>query len=301
MLAGAATVLGDARFMLMVVVYFFWILYFQNFGTVLYYLRDFVDAGPANALLASWGLPFHFDAEFVTMINAGTIVLLQVVISRMVAKTRPLPTMVAGIFLGSLGFVCLAFSSTVWLFVLGIAVFSVGEMTAHPKYYSYIGVVAPADRKAVYMGYAFLYGVIGSLIGSNLGGELYERFLTPIVGQADTFATTRRFWLLFAGLGLVAVLGLVVYNHFFAADTARTRQLARRIMFGVYALAAACGVAFFVVAGLAFSRGEQPFKTVIQASIMLAMGLVGLFANAHYGAEAAATGEEEIEPTRASG
>jgi len=42
-------------------------------------------------------------------------------------------------------------------------------MTAHPKYYSFVGLVAPADRKAVYMGYAFLYGVFGSLLGSNLG------------------------------------------------------------------------------------------------------------------------------------
>ena len=69
--------------------------------------------------------------------------------------------------IGALGFVCLAFASNVWIFILGIAVFSIGEMTAHPKYYSYVGLVAPADKKAVYMGYAFLYGVIGSLVGSN--------------------------------------------------------------------------------------------------------------------------------------
>jgi len=49
----------------------------------------------------------------------------------------------------------------------------------HPKYYSYVGLVAPPDRKAVYMGYAFLYGVIGSLVGSNLGGVMYESMLKP--------------------------------------------------------------------------------------------------------------------------
>jgi proton-dependent oligopeptide transporter, POT family len=42
-------------------------------------------------------------------------------------------------------------------------------MTAHPKYYSFVGMVAPQDRKAVYMGYAFLYGVFGSLLGSSVG------------------------------------------------------------------------------------------------------------------------------------
>jgi len=60
----------------------------------------------------------------------------------------------------------------VWLFIAGISIFSIGEMTAHPKYYSYVGLVAPQDKKAVYMGYAFLYGVFGSLIGSSFGGAL---------------------------------------------------------------------------------------------------------------------------------
>ena len=51
-LGGAAMVLGDARFMLMIFVYSgFWILYFQNFGTVLYFLRDFIDKTPVNAVL----------------------------------------------------------------------------------------------------------------------------------------------------------------------------------------------------------------------------------------------------------
>lgn len=181
---GAAMVLGDARFMLMIVVYSgFWILYFQNFGSVLWYLRDFVDVTPVNAFFASMGIPLKFDAEHVTVVNGGTIILLQVLVSRIVRNIRPLPTMVAGIVIGTLGFLCLAASTNAWVFILGISVFSIGEMTAHPKYYSYVGLVAPADKKAVYMGYAFLYGVIGSLIGSSLGGILYGSMLKPLVGQ----------------------------------------------------------------------------------------------------------------------
>ncbi len=53
-LLGAAEVLGDSRFMLMIVVYSgFWILYFQNFGSVLWYLRDFVDGAPVSAAMTS--------------------------------------------------------------------------------------------------------------------------------------------------------------------------------------------------------------------------------------------------------
>ena len=217
-LMGAAEVLADSRFMLMIVVYSgFWVLYFQNFGSVLWYLRDFVDRAPVSSavtsLLRVLGLPwtFTFDAEHVTVINAGTIILLQVFVSRIVKDWKPLPTMVTGMALGAVGFLLLASSRNPWVFVLGIAVFSIGEMTAHPKYYSFVGQVAPADRKAVYMGYAFLYGVLGSLLGSSLGAFLYERMLKPALGTPDADARARIFWLLFAVLDVVAAAGLVLF------------------------------------------------------------------------------------------
>ncbi len=272
-LSSAAMVLADARFMLMIFVYSgFWILYFQNFGSVLWYLRDFVDKAPVNQFFASLGIPFSFDAEHVTVINAGTIIVLQVLVSRIVKNLKPLPTMIGGLIIGMLGFVCLAFAVNAWIFVLGIAVFSIGEMTAHPKYYSYVGLVAPADRKAVYMGYAFLYGVIGSLVGSNLGGSMYEAMLKPLVGQPGIRDSLRNFWLIFAALDVVAIVGLLLYNRFFAADTPATNRSSRRIMLCVYALLTLVGAWFFYTA----SSGESVnYRTMVQAVIMLLIGIGG--------------------------
>jgi hypothetical protein len=274
-LGGMALVLGDARFMLMIVVYScFWILYFQNFGTVLWFLRDFVNKTPVNDAFAAIGIPFSFDAEHVTVINAGTIILLQVVVSRIVKNIKALPTMVIGILLGAFGFICLAYASTAWLFVLGIAVFSIGEMTAHPKYYSYIGLVAPSDKKAVYMGYAFLYGVIGSLVGSNLGGEMYNSMLKPLLGQSGIESELRNFWLIFAALGFVTALGLIAYNHFFSADTPETNRRARTIMINVYLLLTALGCWFLYKSVLG---GETIiYRMMVQAVIMLVIGTGGL-------------------------
>jgi dipeptide/tripeptide permease len=275
-LTSAAEVLGDARFMLMVFVYSgFWILYFQNFGSVLWFLRDFVNPEPVNALFASFGVPLQFDAEHVTVINAGTIILLQVLVSRLVKNVRPLRAMVIGISIGVLGFICLSFATNIWIFILGIAVFSVGEMTAHPKYYSYVGLVAPQDRKAVYMGYAFLYGVVGSLIGSNLGGVMYEEILKPVIGADGAAATIQGFWLIFAGLGLVAMGGLMLYNRFLAVDTPATRARARTIMIGLYSLLVVLG-AWFLYRALLGGQEIAP-RTAIQALIMLFLGGGGLF------------------------
>jgi POT family proton-dependent oligopeptide transporter len=274
-LGSAAMVLGDARFMLMIFVYSgFWILYFQNFGSVLWFLRDFVNTAPIDAAFASIGIPLKFDAEHVTVVNAGTIILLQVLVSRIVRNAPPLPTMVVGIIIGALGFVCLAFATNIWIFVLGIAVFSIGEMTAHPKYYSFIGLVAPSDKKAVYMGYAFLYGVIGSLIGSNLGGVMYEAMLKPLVGQAGIEGNLRNFWLIFAGLGVLATAGLMSYNRFFAADTPRTNSRARQIMIGIYSLLVILGALFFYSS--VFGGATVAYKTMVQASIMVLIGAGGL-------------------------
>jgi dipeptide/tripeptide permease len=287
-LGGAAMVLSNARFMLLIFVYScFWILYFQNFGTVLWYLRDFIDGTPVNTFVnsvlafpgLSWlGLAgkFKLDVEHVTVLNAGTIVLLQLAVSRIVKNLKPLPTMIAGIGIGALGFLLLASSQHVWIFLTGIAVFSVGEMTCHPKYYSYIGLVAPQEQKAVYMGYAFLYGVVGSLVGSNVGGEMYKAFLSPRIGQTGIENVLRNFWLVFAVLGGATCVLLFVYNRFFGRDTEVTRARARSVMFGVYGLLvlAAVAILYFVRA----NQGSVPIKTWIQAGIMAVVGAAGLLA-----------------------
>jgi dipeptide/tripeptide permease len=279
-LVGAAEVLADARFMLMIVVYSgFWILYFQNFGSVLWYLRDFIDRAPVSravsSAFAAVGLPwsFTFDVEHVTVINAGTIILLQVLVSRLV-KTRPaLPTMVTGMAFGAVGFALLALSQNAWVFVLGIAVFSIGEMTAHPKYYSFVGLVAPSDRKAVYMGYAFLYGVFGSLLGSSIGAFLYERVMKPVVGTPDAPGTARKFWLLFAALDVVAAIGLVMFARAFGPDTPSTRRRALAVMRGVYAAILLLGLGFLYVA---FSSTPIQPRVAVQALIFVTLGVGGL-------------------------
>jgi proton-dependent oligopeptide transporter, POT family len=279
-LLGAAEVLGDARFMLMIVVYSgFWVLYFQQFGSMLWYLRDFVDKVPVNAavnaVLGALHIPatFVFDAEYVTVINAATIILLQVFVSRIVKERPAVPVMATGMAFGVAGFLLLALSRNPWVFIAGIVVFTLGEMTAHPKYYSFIGIIAPADRKAVYLGYAFLYGVFGALLGSNLGGLLYTTILKPVVQAADPMSQIRLFWLLFAALDVVACVGLVAFYSRYGQDTPETRAQARKVMIGVYVAIVLLGVVFL---GLGVTSSPVQWKTVVQSLIFMALGSGGV-------------------------
>lgn len=250
----------DWKFILFIFIYsWFWILYFQMFGTVLWYVNDFVDASSLNLFInnlfgTNWlynifGFTWKFDVEHVTVINAGTIILLQIVVSSIVKKTKALPTMLTGITMATCGMALLALSSNIWIFAIGIVIFSIGEMTAHPKFISYLGLIAPPDKKATYMGFGFLYGVFGSFIGNILGPILYTKYIdTPVlkfvgdhlasisstltvskettvrqaiqiaesVGltkvEVQSYANTSTLWLIFSGIGVVCIIGLIAYE-----------------------------------------------------------------------------------------
>lgn len=212
--ADMVLVIKDYKFILTVVIYSgFWILYFQMYDSVLWFLKERIDMTPVNSAVNTFLSLFtenptwKFDAEHVTVVNAGTIILLQLLVSAIVKNAKPLPTMILGISLGTIGLGLLAISSYAWVFIAGLVIFTIGEMTAHPKFISYIGLIAPEDKKALYLGYSFLYGVIGSGIGGVLGAFAYVR-LVANMNRPDLF------WLLFCGIGLLTIIGLILFNTF---------------------------------------------------------------------------------------
>lgn len=207
-------VLKDYKFILTVVIYSgFWILYFQMYDSVLWFLKEHIYMTPVNNTVNSFLALFvdnptwQFDAEHVTVVNAGTIIVLQLFVSAIVKNAKPLPTMIIGISFGTLGLGLLAISTYAWVFIAGLIVFTLGEMTAHPKFISYIGLIAPQDKKALYLGYSFLYGVIGSGVGGVLGAFAYVRFVTNM-------NRPELFWLMFCGIGVLTIIGLIVFNRF---------------------------------------------------------------------------------------
>jgi MFS family permease len=86
-------------------------------------------------------------------------------------------------------------------------IFSIGEMTVHPKLLSYVGQTAPRDRVATYMGYVFLYGAIGSSIGPVLGAKLYVHYVVHHHQPKTLF-------LIFSSIGLATMFALLLYSRF---------------------------------------------------------------------------------------
>jgi hypothetical protein len=62
-----------------------------------------------------------------------------------------------------------------WIVLFGLLIFGLGEMSSSPKYTEYVGSIAPADKKALYMGSSFLPIALGHQIAGFLSGAPYEK------------------------------------------------------------------------------------------------------------------------------
>jgi len=154
------------------------------------------------------------NPEFIVNIDAGAIVLFQVLISFMMARFHRFTTMITGMVIAAVGIGLSAFAGTqgmvglggsVWIVALGLFIFAIGEMMASPTSQEYVGRIAPADKKALYMGYYFVAVALGNLFGGILSGELYGR-LARDMQRPDLM------WLAFGGLMLLTAFVFLLYN-----------------------------------------------------------------------------------------
>ncbi|MBV9891496.1 MAG: MFS transporter, partial [Rhizobacter sp.] len=159
----------------------FWLMFMQLFDMLPNFIVDWVDS---SAIVRTLQLPALFTKETPRgtmiaqewMINANSllIILCVVWISHLVARMRRVHSITAGIVVASLGLLLAGFTMSGAACIAGILCFSVGEMLASPKMLDYLGVIAPAGEKALYMGYANMPTAIGWAYGSFLGGQIYD-------------------------------------------------------------------------------------------------------------------------------
>ncbi len=103
------------------------------------------------------------------------IILFQIMVSAFVMRFRPLAAMMGGILILAGGLSLMFSNQNGWLILLGILVFSLGEMASSPKFTEYVGLIAPLDQKALYMGTSFLPIAAGHQLAGWLSGGIYEK------------------------------------------------------------------------------------------------------------------------------
>jgi MFS family permease len=189
-------VLTNYRFMIFLLIYsLYWIIFWQEFIIIPYYVTDFIDKNAAYEILQSWSA-------------AGAIILLQIPINRF---TKNLPThkaILTGFAVSSLIWIIIAIHPSIITISAGIIAFAIGEMIQAPRYYEYISEIAPAGQQGLFQGYAFLPIAIARFAGDPFGGWLYQTYATDANNPSVIFFAMM-------GVGILATVCMFIYNKVF--------------------------------------------------------------------------------------
>ncbi len=256
--------LKDLRLVLFLIIMVgFWTMFNQLFYTLPNFIDQWVNThiiyewleGISPSLASAIGTSKGTIApEMMVNLDAGAIILFQVLISTIVMKMKPLNTIMSGIIVNAIG-IGLAFGTGNGFYVIvGIFVFAIGEMSSSPKFTEYIGRIAPKNKEALYMGTSFLPVAAGNLIAGWLSGEFYEKWSDKItilqkevakrgldipqigditqneyvkragemMGMDDHQLTQylwhnyhpSKIWMVFSAIGVVTVIALFLYDKF---------------------------------------------------------------------------------------
>lgn len=182
--------LSDWRFSIfLLIIAVFWTMFYQFYMSLPVYIDQWVNTSIVfDALVRFWPWLAHqlgttkgtIPAEYLMNVDAGAIILFQILISYIAMRYKPLSAMIVGILIASIG-LGLSLATQNGLFVVvALLIFSVGEMSSSPKITEYIGRIAPPDKTALYMGCSFIPVALGSLIAGVVSGNVYQNISDKI-------------------------------------------------------------------------------------------------------------------------
>lgn len=184
-------VFANFRFMLFLVIFSgFWIMFWQIFYLIPFYSTDVL----------------HFEQyEILETVDAWCIIFFSVLVAAVFKKWKPFTAIVVGFLIASLSWTIIGMIGTTAAVIIGVALFAVGEATQAPRFYEYVGSLAPREQVGTYMGFAFLPVAIGSVVAGNLADFLRLSYLQ---------SNPSMMWYILALIGLTSTGGMVLYNLF---------------------------------------------------------------------------------------
>jgi dipeptide/tripeptide permease len=166
----------------------FWTMFNQLFMTLPNFIEDWVDSSNISNFINT-KLPFlsnlltengHVKAEWFTNIDALMIVFLQIFVSSFVVKMRHVSAMIRGFIIATIGIGLTFITHNVWFTILGTVIFAIGEMATNPTFSSFIALISPKGKEALYQGTYFLPVAAGNFFAGFISGDLYEAWSDKI-------------------------------------------------------------------------------------------------------------------------
>jgi proton-dependent oligopeptide transporter, POT family len=193
--ADMVIVFRNFRFISFLVVFSgFWIMFWQIFYSLPFYVRDVL----------------HYPKfELVEAVDAGAIIFLTVPVTALMKRIRPIVAMTLGFAVASASWLFIAAAPSIHLAVAGIVLFALGESMQAPRFYEYVADLAPPQQVGTFMGFAFLPVAVGALVAGPLSGWLVQHYLH---GEG---ARPGGMWIVQAFIGLAATLLMVIHDRIF--------------------------------------------------------------------------------------
>ena len=218
-------VLKNGRFALFLLVSSgFWFLYNQVYNVLPLYVKKVVEVSPAMDLY--------------TAANPITIVLFQLLITRVFGKMQAIRSIVVGTIIIGLSMVInlyplfaaggLRGSAAGWLplgslfIILTVSLIAFGELFTSPRTFEWIGALAPKGQEGLFLGYAVLPMALGSLVGGPVGALIFNeimcrnsRVLDSGLLELDPAAAAQG-WLTLTVIGFASAASMWAYNRWLA-------------------------------------------------------------------------------------
>ncbi len=186
------SVFTDLRFVVFLGIFSgFWFMFMQLWDLLPNFIDEWVfsrDVAPVFEFMFGWlgdvTLPSgNVKPEMMINIDSFSIILLVLFVSYLSGKFHPMVSLIVGMIISLVGFQMSGASNVGWVVALAIFIFAIGEMTCSPKFSEYVGLIAPRDKKALYMGYSNIPFAVGWTVGNLVSGPLYDS-----MGSRENFA-----------------------------------------------------------------------------------------------------------------
>ncbi|MBN9168275.1 MAG: MFS transporter [Myxococcales bacterium] len=177
---------GSPKLMLVVVLFSgFWMMLYQLWDLMPNFYTDWVDSLafvknnswiPSNWVNATDIRGPSLKQEIALNLNSFLIVAFVIPMSFLVARIRVMTSITIGVLIATIGTVIYGTSPSLYICALGIVFFSVGEMLTGPKKTEYFALIAPAGKKALYLGYVNIPVAVGQSVGAKIAAWQYGTY-----------------------------------------------------------------------------------------------------------------------------
>ncbi len=184
------TTLKDKNFLIFLGIFSgFWFMFMQLWDLLPNFIDEWVFSQDIAPFFGWVDKVFRTDTilptgnvkpEMLINIDSFAIIALMIPIAWLTGKFHPMVALIGGMIVSVIAFVGAGITSTGMICALMIFIFAIGEMMCSPKFSEYIGLTAPPDKKALYMGYSNIPFAVGWGVGNLISGFLYEEMGSKI-------------------------------------------------------------------------------------------------------------------------